>query len=86
MNEIKKEKARRGSFSSKIRKNEGKFQALYSRLFDDESKFFNYIRMNIGTLEEILSKIKQEKKITRSRCKNVNVFCSSTILFICMYN
>ena len=44
------------------RKSEREFHTLYPRLIDDESKFFNYFRMSIGTFEEILSKIHHKLK------------------------
>ena len=34
------------------RKSEGEFHNLYPHLIDDESKFYNYFRMNIGTFEK----------------------------------
>ena len=34
------------------RKSEGEFHTLYPHLIDDESKFYNYFRMNIGTFEK----------------------------------
>ena len=39
---------------------EGEYHTLYPPLIDDETKFYNYFRMSIGTFEEILSKIQHE--------------------------
>ena len=46
----------------KDRESEGEFHTLYPHLIDDETKFFNYFRMNIGTFEKILSKIEDDLK------------------------
>ena len=44
------------------RKSVGEFHTLYPRLIDDESKFFNYFRMSMGTFKEILSKTQHQLK------------------------
>ena len=44
------------------RKAEGEFHTLYPRLIDDETKFFNYFRMNIATFESILAAIEPDLK------------------------
>ena len=43
-------------------KTEGEFHTLYPHLVDDENKFHSYFRMNKGTFEKILSKIKDDMK------------------------
>ena len=44
------------------RKAEGEFHTLYPRLIDDETKFFNYFRINIATFASILAAIEPDLK------------------------
>lgn len=46
----------------KDRKCEEEFHTLYPHLIDDESKFFKYFRMHMGTLEKILLKTEDDLK------------------------
>ncbi|KAG7170508.1 Treslin-like 2 [Homarus americanus] len=64
--ELKKQNRKRKRFwvhpMLQDKKGEVELHTLYPHLIGDESKFFQYFRMNIGSFEMILSKIEEERR------------------------